>query len=63
MEIATKGGYVMEGIVIVHFNDNGILAFTVEAFEDTKEKGLTGVKYYEHWLDKNEAKEKYRWIV
>jgi gamma-glutamyl-gamma-aminobutyrate hydrolase PuuD len=53
----------VEGIVIVHFNDDGVLAFTVEAFEETKVKGLVGVKYYEHWLDKKEAKKIYRWLV
>lgn len=53
----------MEGIVIVHFVDNGKLAFTVEAFEEAKEKGLTDVKYYECWTDKREAKKIYKWIV
>ncbi|WP_187442182.1 hypothetical protein [Sutcliffiella horikoshii] len=53
----------MSGIVIVHFDDDGILAFTLEAFEDRKERGLNGVKYYEHWLDKNEAKKKYKWLI
>lgn len=53
----------MEGIVIVHFYDGGELAFTVEAFEETKARGLVGVKYYEHWLDKKEAKKEYRWIA
>jgi hypothetical protein len=53
----------MEGIVIVHFDDGGRLAFTVEAFEEFKEKGLTTVKYYEHWQDKMEAKKNHRWLV
>ncbi|MCM3109984.1 hypothetical protein [Lederbergia lenta] len=53
----------MEGIIIVHFNDSGKLAFTLEAFEEMKGKGLMGVKYYEHWLDKNEARKNHQWIV
>lgn len=48
---------------MVTFTDDGKLAFTVEAFEELKKKGLTGVKYYEHWLDKKEAKKQYPWLV
>lgn len=53
----------MDGIIIVYFVDGGRLAFTIEAFEELKEKGLTAVKYYEHWLDKKEAKKQYKLIV
>ncbi|MGD7046963.1 hypothetical protein [Rossellomorea marisflavi] len=45
-------------------DDGGVMAVTGKAFEEQNEKGgFVGVKYFEHWLDKKEAKKKYRWIV
>jgi hypothetical protein len=63
-QLTQEGETLMESIIIVHLDDGGVMAVTEEAFEEQNEKGgFVGIKYYEHWFDKKEAKEKYEWLV
>ena len=49
-------------LVIVYFNNNEKLAFSLDTFNLIKNE-LQGIKFYECWLDKREAKKHHSWIT
>lgn len=57
----------MESLWIIHFEDNGHLCMTEEAYAEFKAKATKDnlrvqIVVEEHWFDKRKAKEKYPWI-